>query len=324
MKEEVKKMGFPKNIQLREVCPRDGWQKFPELIPTETKIGLIREMIGYGARELEIGVFSENPKLTRQYGDLDEIIRGVLPQAKEMGVRIHSLVNNYEDACRSVANGIMDVGLFISVSDRFGQGFGTTAEEGFQSLERIQQIPGIRVCLNLGAVFGCPFGDDTSVEKTIGYAKRAAGMGVKEFGLADSAGKGSPNKVRRILKLFLREFPAEQVALHLHNTEGFGLANAFVAMELGIARFDVSLGAMGGCPVIPNAKGNIATEDFVNLLEKMGLKCSIDLAGCIEASLAMSRKIGSPVVSSMAEIHRQRQMDEMEPPFPCCRPTHML
>ncbi len=44
------------------------------------------------------------------------------------------------------------------------------------------------------------------------------------------------------------------------------MANAYAALECGITDFDTSLGAMGGCPVIPNAKGNIATEDFVNLL----------------------------------------------------------
>lgn len=295
-------MEFPKNIRLREVCPRDGWQKFPLLIPTETKIALICEMMEYGAKDVEIGVFSENPKLARQYGDLEEVIGAVLPQAREKGVRLHSLVNSYEDALRSVEEGVTEVGFFISVSERFGQGFGTTAEEGFQSLEQILQIPGIRVCLNLGAVFGCPFGDSTPVEKSIAYAKRAAALGVEDFGLADSAGTCSPDKVRLILELFLHEFPAGQVALHLHNTEGFGLTNAFVAMEMGITRFDVSLGGMGGCPVIPNAKGNIATEDFVNLLEKMGIKCGIDLARCAEASLAMSSRIGSPIISSIGEI----------------------
>ena len=48
------------------------------------------------------------------------------------------------------------------------------------------------------------------------------------------------------------------------------------AMELGFTRFDVSLAGMGGCPVIPNAKGNIPTEDFVNLLHKMDIGCGID------------------------------------------------
>ena len=71
-------------------------------------------------------------------------------------------------------------------------------------------------------------------------------------------------------------------------------------MELGFTRFDVSLAGMGGCPVIPNAKGNIPTEDFVNLLHKMDIGCGIDLDRCTVASLDMSRRIGAPVISSMA------------------------
>ena len=61
-----------------------------------------------------------------------------------------------------------------------------------------------------------------------------------------------------------------------------------------------ALAGMGGCPVIPNAKGNIPTEDFVNLLHKMDIGCGIDLDRCTVASLDMSRRIGAPVISSMA------------------------
>lgn len=46
--------------------------------------------------------------------------------------------------------------------------------------------------------------------------------------------------------------------------------------------------------MIPNAKGNIPTEDFVNLLHKMDIDCGIDLDRCTVASLDMSRRIGAP------------------------------
>ena len=145
-----------------------------------------------------------------------------------------------------------------------------------------------------------PFGDATPLEKTLAYAQRAMELGASSLGLGDSAGKADPIHTERILRGILERFRPEQISLHIHNTEGFGLANCVKAMELGFTRFDVSLAGMGGCPVIPNAKGNIPTEDFVNLLHKMDIGCGIDLDRCTVASLDMSRRIGAPVISSMA------------------------
>jgi hydroxymethylglutaryl-CoA lyase len=62
-------MNYPSLVSLREVAPRDGWQKFKTVLPTEVKRELICSMIDYGARELEIGVFSSDPVRGRQYQD---------------------------------------------------------------------------------------------------------------------------------------------------------------------------------------------------------------------------------------------------------------
>jgi isopropylmalate/homocitrate/citramalate synthase len=53
------------------------------------------------------------------------------------------------------------------------------------------------------------------------------------------------------------------VFLHLHDTEGKGLANALAAVQVGIAHFDTGFGGTGGCPFIKCASGNISTEDKV-------------------------------------------------------------
>ena len=45
------------------------------------------------------------------------------------------------------------------------------------------------------------------------------------MGLGDSAGKADPIHTERILRGILERFRPEQISLHIHNTEGFGLAN---------------------------------------------------------------------------------------------------
>ena len=66
-------------------------------------------------------------------------------------------------------------------------------------------------------------------------------------------------------------------SVHLHNTYGLGLANAFAAYEEGIEVFDSSQGGLGGCPASPGASGNIVTEDLVYMFEAMGVDTGVDL-----------------------------------------------
>lgn len=130
-------MRIPDKVHINEVCPRDGWQKYKDVIPTHQKIDLIRAMIDYGAKSIEIGVFSQLSKLSRQYLDLDAVVREIAPYAKEKNVELTSLVNNYDDARRSMESGIHNVSCFVSVCDRFGREFGSTAEKSFAELEKI-------------------------------------------------------------------------------------------------------------------------------------------------------------------------------------------
>ena len=84
-----------------------------------------------------------------------------------------------------------------------------------------------------------------------------------------------------------RRFPDTAKWLHLHDTRGFGIANAMAAMEEGIDKFDTSLGGLGGCPIMKGASGNIATEDLVYLCGEMGVETGVDLDGVRAASRSL-------------------------------------
>lgn len=290
-------MAYPKSVLIHEVCPRDGWQKYRIIIPTDKKIAAIKSMIDYGAKELELGASSS---LSKQNLDIEEVCKEIIPYAKEHGTKLNVLISSASDIEQAKHLGIDTVDFFISVSDKFGAGFGVTPEQSFENLRNLLKIPGITVRLSLGAVFGCPFDEPTPVEKTVEYIKRAEDMGVAFFGLGDSAGKSDPILTEKILSEILKHYKQEQITLHFHNTEGFGLANCAKALEMGFTRFDTSLAGMGGCPVIPNAKGNVPTEDFVNMLNKMGIDSGIDLDKCVAASLKLSEEIETPIISSIA------------------------
>jgi hydroxymethylglutaryl-CoA lyase len=68
------------------------------------------------------------------------------------------------------------------------------------------------------------------------------------------------------------------IALHLHDTRGLGLVNLFTGLCRGVVHFDTAMGGMGGCPFIPGATGNLATEEAVFFLERLGVATGIDIA----------------------------------------------
>ena len=101
----------------------------------------------------------------------------------------------------------------------------------------------------------------------------------------------NPAQVARLCESVKKRAPELEITAHFHNTRGMGLANALAALEVGIDRFDASLGGLGGCPFAPGATGNVCTEDLVHMFEQMGYDTGVDL----ELLLAAARDLPSIV-----------------------------
>src|SRR5690606_9674764 len=88
---------------------------------------------------------------------------------------------------------------------------------------------------------------------------------------------GNPRQVHALVgEVRAAVRPDARLSLHLHDTRGLGIANMVVGLQAGVRIFDAALGGLGGCPFIPAATGNIATEDAVFALEEMGFATGID------------------------------------------------
>ena len=79
---------------------------------------------------------------------------------------------------------------------------------------------------------------------------------------------------------------------HGHNTRNTGYANALAAVEAGATVLDASVGGLGGCPFAPDATGNVATEDVVNLLEAEGVETGVDLDALVEVARWLEGLLG--------------------------------
>jgi isopropylmalate/homocitrate/citramalate synthase len=127
-----------------------------------------------------------------------------------------------------------------------------------------------------------------------------AGAAIRDLSLADTMGWATPVRVERLLGDVRGRWPELDISLHLHDTRGLGIANAFAGLRLGVARFDAAVGGLGGCPFAgqPGAPGNIATEELALLCEEMGVATGIDIEALIEAGRLAERIVGRQLPSA--------------------------
>ena len=106
-------------------------------------------------------------------------------------------------------------------------------------------------------------------------------LGARTVTLSDLQGVAGNDETLRILETILdirNGRDAGRIGYHPHHVSGGqALANSKVVFDLGIRRFDASLGGTGGC--ITGAPGNQPTERLVHLFERSGIETGIDEEG---------------------------------------------
>ena len=285
-----------------EVAPRDGLQNEPDQLPTDAKLRLVEGAIAAGARRIEVTSFV-HPQRVPQMADA-EALCARLPERSD--VRYTGLVLNRRGLDRAVATGRLDeVGMVVVASDSFGErNQGMSREASVDAALEVfegARAAGIGYQATIAVAFGCPFEGEVDRDAVVATAARLAEHGPAEIALADTIGVGVPSQV---IDLFtaIRDEIGEDIPLraHFHDTRGTGIANAFAALQVGVETLDASIGGIGGCPFAPRATGNIASEDLVYMLERMGIVTGVGLDGLLAAGEALSRDLGRPLPSSLS------------------------
>lgn len=296
---------MPKKVVLAEVCPRDGWQNHPVQIPTEVKIKYIKKMVDCGARKIEVTSFV-NAKYVPQMGDAKEVYAGVKDYLDRHGVSASALALNKRGVDDARAAGFHNVNFVLSASEehnlRNSRRTIQQSLEGFKELAR--EAADLHITLSLPCVFGSPFGDEVPLDRVKWLIEEAQGVGVAEFGIADTAGLSNPENTRRVLRSIKQYVDVDKISLHMHDTYGMGLANTYVGLEEGVTTMDASLGGMGGCPFAPGAKGNIALEDAAYMLRDMGVETGYDLDALNQAAAEMAAEIQAVLTSCQSNVCR--------------------
>jgi hydroxymethylglutaryl-CoA lyase len=296
-----------KKINIVEVCPRDGWQNHKVMISTETKLKYIKKMIDYGAKKFDLVSFV-NPKWVPQMKDAGEVMKQIIQYADETGKDIEflALTLNGKGVENALAAGAKSINFVLSASEEHNMRNSNKPIEAsladFKAMA--EKVKGVKMTLALACGLGSPFGDEVPAERIKYLCDEAFKVGVTNVGLADTAGISNPAHTKELIHTLKGMMDIDKLSLHLHDSHGMGLANAYAALEEGVTNFEASLAGMGGCPFVPGAKGNIATEDLVNMLQEMGYETGIDLDKALDTANAMCEEIQAQPASSLINARK--------------------
>lgn len=274
-------------VVLEEQSIRDGIQNEKPIMPTDFKLRLIDSMVDAGIKRLQICSFV-NPKFIPQMADADELCKRL---NKREGVIYSGLVLNLRGVERAIDAGLDHIAASIAATDTLSQKNTrmslVDAQKHYGDMVRRAKQANIRIRGGLQSVFGCRFEGAVEPDVVIDMVKRHLDLGIDELALADSTGMAHPRSMFELMSRIVELTGDIPVILHLHDTEGKGLANVMAAIEAGVYIFDTAVAGMGGCPVVKGSTGNIGTEDLAIMLHQMGIQTGIDVRKIAKISFEM-------------------------------------
>lgn len=300
-------MKLPSTVEIKEVGPRDGLQNEKRNIKSEDKIQWINLLGKTGLSYIEVTSFV-HPKWIPQLADAMEVLKEI---NREKDITYAALVPNIRGLDRALAVNIDEVSVFMSASESHNKNnINKTIDETFPVLEEVVKKAikeNKRVRGYISTVIACPYEGKVAPDQVLKVTERLLDMGVTEISLGDTIGVAVPSQVEHLLTELLKRYPPELFAMHFHDTRGTALANIVKSLEMGITKFDSSLGGLGGCPYAKGASGNVATEDLLYLLTEMGIKTGIDMDALLDAAFYIEEKLGRKLNTRQLDIARNER-----------------
>ncbi|MFI8723732.1 hydroxymethylglutaryl-CoA lyase [Bacillus altitudinis] len=295
-------MALPKNVLIREVGPRDGLQNESVWLDTMEKRTWIHLLEEAHLPYIEVTSFV-HPKWVPSLKDAKELAQSL---NKKEDITYAALIPN-EKGLAHFFEANLEVGaMFISSSETHNKkNMNRSIQETLPVIKQMTadlKAEGRQTRAYISTVFGCPYEKQVPMDQVLRLTEQLLSFGIDEISLGDTIGEAHPLQVERRLDLLLERFPADKIALHFHDTKGMGLANIYTALKAGITIFDASSGGLGGCPYAPGSSGNVATEDVVHMLHKLGIETNVDLPCLIKAAEWIEAKVDRTLPSHCLRV----------------------
>ena len=302
---------LPNAVHITEEGPREGFQIEQGPIATARKIVLIDALAETGLDHIQVVSFV-NPKAVPGMADADDVVRGIKIKPGVAYTALWLNKKGFERALR-FSDRLTNTGTIqLCASEKFSlrnqnrSAAGQLAEQ--HAIVESYKTAGVTVeGGSIMAAFGCNFEGDIPVARIVALVQQILevaaehGVTLKYITLADTMAWATPLAIKRVVGSLRQRWPDLDIALHLHDTRGMAIANAYAGLEMGVRRFDSSVGGLGGCPFAGHqgAAGNVCTEDLVFLCDELGVETGIDLDALIECARLAEDVVGHPLPGSV-------------------------
>src|SRR6201988_5343864 len=278
-------------------CPRDAWQGLPEIIPTETKVNYLRELVAAGFQHIDAVSFV-SPKHVKQMADSEEVMSRLLASLPDGTAlpEIIGIVVNEKGLERALATpGVTTIGYPYSISAYFRRANANmTRGESRSLVEKLKKETTAAkrdLVVYISMAFGNPYDEPWGPEIVQDTLEWLKDIRVRTVSLADTVGTASPELVGDLFRQVKDHVAGIELGVHLHSRPENAGEKVLAAYEAGCRRFDSALTGLGGCPFAgDNLVGNIATEQVTAALKKAGADPGIDPAR-LNKVLAMTNEI---------------------------------
>jgi hydroxymethylglutaryl-CoA lyase len=278
-------------------CPRDAWQGLPELIPTETKVNYLRELVAAGFRHVDAVSFV-SPKHVKQMSDSEEVMSRLLNSLPDGATlpEIIGIVVNEKGLERALATpGVSTIGYPYSISAYFRRANAnmTRAESRtlVETLKRETKKANKDLVIYISMAFGNPYEEPWGpeiVQDTLDWLKD---IRITTVSLADTVGTATPDLVHSLYSQVKDHVAGVELGVHLHSRPDTAEEKINAAYAAGCRRFDSALTGLGGCPFAGDSLvGNIPTESVLAALTKLGVAHDFT-SSKIAKSLALTNEI---------------------------------
>jgi 2-isopropylmalate synthase len=238
-----------KGIQLNDETLRDGLQN-PSVVdpPIGDKIRLLHLMDQLGIHSVNIGLPGAGPRAV-------EAATALAKEIADTGLSIHAnaAARTLIEDIRPIVEISQSVGLPIQVCAFIGSSPIRKYTEGWalgQMLETIKEALSFAVAEGLSVMMVT---EDTTRAKPEDIKElygRAIELGAERLCISDTVGHATPDGVRALVRFVIEEIvqpSGMDIAIdwHGHRDRGFGLANAFAAIEAGTTRVHATALGLG-------------------------------------------------------------------------------
>ncbi len=309
---------LPKRVVLSDITVRDGFQAEERVIPAEGKLFVIEQLVEAGFRHLEVTAFAP-PRYQPQFRDWEEVLRGLPARedvtyscvttgrkaterafaAREKGYRVDRILLGILPASERLNRAVV------------GMDYPETWKWIEQSVKTAHSLE-MKVNVFLTGIFSPPDPEEGHTDlmaRALQFVERLLELGVDDIEHPDHLGEATPDRVSHYFEQVLHRFPDPNLhVFHVHDARGMGVACYFAAMQRGVIRFETTLGGLGGWPAnfvdgvpvrglqgtaeVARRPGLVSTEDFLVMLDAMGIETGIDLDRVLVLGKILEKMVG--------------------------------